>query len=101
MAVTLGIGNRTITHPAQKETLGNRLAFWALAKEYNIGGIAYVGPVFEKMETAKEGKIQLNFTYCVLCLTSLASLCLISKWPEKTGFFILPRQYLQKIKIKV
>lgn len=70
MAVTMDIGHRTIIHPAQKETVGNRLAYWALAKAYNIGGIAYSGPVFEKMETAKEGKIQLNFTYCDLGLTS-------------------------------
>lgn len=70
MVVTLDIGDKAVIHPPQKEMVGNRLAYWALAKDYHIGGISYSGPVLEKMEPAKDGKIQLNFTYCDLGLSS-------------------------------
>ena len=35
MDVTLDIGEKTKIHPAEKEKVGNRLAYWALAKTYN------------------------------------------------------------------
>jgi len=50
MAVTMDIGEEFLIHPAEKQTVGNRLAYWALAKDYNIKGIAYSGPVYNKIE---------------------------------------------------
>lgn len=70
MVVTMDIGDKNIIHPPQKEVVGNRLAYWALAKDYHLDAIAFSGPVFEKMEPAKDGKVQLNFTYCDLGLSS-------------------------------
>lgn len=70
MAVTLDIGEQTIIHPAQKELVGNRLAYWALAKDYNISGIAFSGPVFSRMEKTPENKMLLTFNYCDLGLSS-------------------------------
>lgn len=70
MVVTLDIGNCTNIHPAEKKTVGNRLALWALSKTYNIEGIGFSGPVFKDMEQIKTGKIKLNFDYVVNGLSS-------------------------------
>ncbi len=70
MAVTLDIGERTVIHPAQKEQVGNRLAYWALANDYSIKGIAFSGPVYREMKQTPDGKLQLRFDYCEQGLTS-------------------------------
>jgi sialate O-acetylesterase len=70
MAVTMDIGERTVIHPAQKEQVGNRLAYWALAKDYNVKGIAFSGPVFKQMEKTANGRLMLTFDYCEQGLTS-------------------------------
>lgn len=69
MAVTMDIGEETIIHPAQKEQVGNRLAYWALAKNYDIKGLAFCGPIFREMQINNE-KIILKFDYCELGLNS-------------------------------
>ena len=49
MAVTMDIGDETYIHPAEKRKVGERLAYWALAKDYNIAGIEFSGPTFKDM----------------------------------------------------
>jgi sialate O-acetylesterase len=61
MAVTLDIGNPKNIHPTDKENLGKRLAWWALAKTYGKK-IAYSGPIYKSMKAAK-GKLVLSFDY--------------------------------------
>lgn len=61
MAVTLDIGDCTNIHPADKKTVGDRLAYIALAKTYGIHGIAYSGPVYRSMEVTEDNKIKLHF----------------------------------------
>lgn len=70
MAVTMDIGERTVIHPAQKEQVGNRLAYWALAKDYNVKGITFSGPVYRDMKQTADGKLQLHFDFCEQGLTS-------------------------------
>ncbi len=70
MAVTLDIGEQFMIHPAQKEIVGNRLAYWALAKDYGIEGIAFSGPVYKSMEKTTKDQIILTFDYCKLGLTT-------------------------------
>lgn len=70
MVVTVDIGDRTIIHPSQKEQVGTRLAYWALAKDYNYKGIAFGGPVYKEMQKTVNGKIMLTFDYCENGLTS-------------------------------
>lgn len=36
MAVTLDLGERDVIHPARKEAVGERLAYWALNRDYGI-----------------------------------------------------------------
>lgn len=70
MVVTLDIGDCKDIHPAEKELIGNRLAYWALAKNYGIKGISYSGPIYRSMEKTSDGKIKIAFDFCENGLTS-------------------------------
>jgi sialate O-acetylesterase len=59
MAVTLDVGSPKTIHPSDKKDVGERLAFWALAKDYNKHFV-YSGPLYKSMKV-KEGKIILTF----------------------------------------
>jgi len=63
MAVTMDIGDCDYVHPPEKKLVGDRLAYWALSKNYNFEGIAFSGPVFKEIGEIKEGKIKLLFDY--------------------------------------
>ena len=49
MVVTMDIGAKTQIHPAKKEEVGKRLAYWALAKTYQKNSFGYSGPVYRSM----------------------------------------------------
>lgn len=70
MAVTMDIGEETVIHPAQKEQVGIRLAYWALAKTYNMQGFAFSGPVYREMQITNNGRIFLKFDYAEQGLSS-------------------------------
>ncbi len=53
LATTTDIGNCKDIHAPEKRLIGNRLAYWALAKDYGIEGIAYIGPIYKSMEIAE------------------------------------------------
>ncbi len=61
MAVTLDIGSPKTIHPGDKEDVGDRLARWALAKDYSVD-IPYSGPLYKSMKV-EEDKIILSFNY--------------------------------------
>lgn len=69
MAVTMDIGNETCIHPAQKEEVGNRLAYLALAQSYGIQGIPAQSPRYASHEV-KGNKILLSFDRVLMGLTS-------------------------------
>ena len=63
MAVTTDlVPNLGDIHPRNKHDVGNRLARWALAKEYGKKDVVYSGPLFKKMEI-KGDKIHLSFAH--------------------------------------
>ncbi|MDO6760963.1 sialate O-acetylesterase [Tamlana sp. 2_MG-2023] len=62
MAVTLDIGEKGNIHPAEKQKVGERLALWALAKDYGYKNIQYSGPVYKSMSVA-ENKVAIEFDY--------------------------------------
>ncbi len=68
MAVTLDIGEENLVHPAQKEQVGNRLAYWALSKDYKIPGIAFSGPIFKRVERTKNDSMVISFDYAEMGL---------------------------------
>lgn len=46
MAFTTDLGSETFIHAPQKKEIGQRLAYWALAKTYGINGFEYSGPIY-------------------------------------------------------
>jgi sialate O-acetylesterase len=77
MAVTLDIGDVDNIHPADKFNVGNRLALWALVKDYGKKDIVYCGPVFKEM-IKKGSRITLRFDH--------AGSGLMAKDGKLTGF---------------
>ena len=61
MAVTLDIGDCSSIHPSEKRIVGERLAYWALAKDYKIQGIEFSGPQYDSMSVNTDGVITLLF----------------------------------------
>lgn len=60
MVTTLDIGNPVSIHPADKETVGERLALWALGATYGRKGFGYAPPVYKAMEK-KDKRIYIDF----------------------------------------
>ncbi len=61
MIVTMDIGNPENIHPSNKKDVGDRLAFWALAKDYGKK-VDYSGPIYKSMKV-EDGKAILTFDY--------------------------------------
>ncbi|MEP7324174.1 MAG: sialate O-acetylesterase, partial [Saprospiraceae bacterium] len=61
MAVTTDIGNVQDIHPKNKIDVGKRLAYWALAKNYNVD-VPYSGPLFKSM-IKENNKIKVTFDH--------------------------------------
>lgn len=49
-------------HPRNKKDVGNRLALWALAKDYGKKDLVHSGPLYKSMKI-EEGKIHLQFAH--------------------------------------
>jgi len=47
-------------HPFDKKSVGDRLALWALAKDYGKKGLVYSGPLYKGMKI-EGGKIRISF----------------------------------------
>lgn len=60
MAVTMDIGAKTQIHPAKKEEVGKRLAYWALAKTYQKNSFGYSGPIYNSM-SIEGSKVYIYF----------------------------------------
>jgi len=94
MAVTMDIGDLTDIHPKNKQEVGRRLALWTLAKDYNITGIKYSGPLYKSMEI-KGKKAIIYFDH--------SDGGLVKKGKELTDFYIAGKDrifYPAKAKIK-
>lgn len=62
MALTTDAGSETFIHSPHKKKIGQRLAFWALAKTYGISGISYCGPLYHSCKV-KANKVELSFEF--------------------------------------
>ncbi len=61
MVVTNDIGNVNDIHPGNKQDVGKRLAYWALAKGYGKT-IVYSGPIYQSMEK-QLNQLVIHFQY--------------------------------------
>lgn len=61
MAVTSDVGDSLDIHPKRKKQVGERLARWALAKEYGIN-LEYSGPLFLAAKVQKS-RVVITFTH--------------------------------------
>lgn len=62
MAVIHDVTDTTNIHPPNKQAVGNRLALWALAKNYGQNEVVCSGPVYKSMKIEGD-KIRLFFDY--------------------------------------
>ena len=60
MAFTIDAGSEKFIHAPYKKKIGERLAFWALAKTYMKQGISYCGPTYTK-HIIKGNKVEITF----------------------------------------
>jgi len=60
MVSTMDIGNEKSIHPEQKETVAKRLAYWALAKTYDVKNIVYKSPTYKSM-TVNDSIVVITF----------------------------------------
>ncbi len=69
MACLMDVGEKSCIHPANKEVAGERLAYLALAKTYEMKGFEFSGPKLDKMEV--EGSVvKLTFRHANYGLTT-------------------------------
>jgi sialate O-acetylesterase len=54
------VGNPSDIHPKNKLDVGERLAAWALAKDYGKKSLVYSGPLYKRMKI-EGGKIRIGF----------------------------------------
>ncbi len=63
MAVTTDIVHKIgDIHPTNKKDVGNRLALWALAKDYGKKDLVYSGPLYKTLKT-EGSKVRLSFAH--------------------------------------
>jgi len=62
MAGTVDIGNVRDIHPRNKKDVGERLALWALAKDYGQKGLVCCGPIYKGM-TVQGAAVRLSFDH--------------------------------------
>ena len=79
MAVTMDIGDEKDIHPRNKHDVGDRLARWALNKNYGRTDIVFSGPLYKEMKI-EGNSIRLFFDY--------AEGGLVAKGGELTDFTI-------------
>lgn len=60
MVVTMDIGEENRIHPANKEDVGARLAYWALSQTYGKKGFGYSAPIYQSMKVDGD-RIKLEF----------------------------------------
>ncbi|MFO8085510.1 MAG: sialate O-acetylesterase [Desulfobacterales bacterium] len=69
MACIMDAGEKDCIHPANKEVVGKRLSYLALAKTYDKKGFKYAGPVLKEMNV--EGSVvKLTFDHAEYGLTT-------------------------------
>jgi sialate O-acetylesterase len=86
MVVTMDIGDLKNIHPANKLTVGKRLANWALAKDYGLINTAFTGPTYRSFQV-EGNKIRIIFDNASGGLTSFGNELACFQIAGKDGVF--------------
>jgi sialate O-acetylesterase len=70
MAVIIDVGEANNIHPRNKEAVGERLALWALARDYGMK-IEFSGPLY-KSSSAERNGIRIRFDHADAGLATLS-----------------------------
>lgn len=62
MAIITDIGDEKLIHPPKKKEVGERLALWAMAKDYGYNNLVHSGPIFKSVEF-DGGKALVSFDH--------------------------------------
>ena len=62
MAIITDLGDEKLIHPPKKKQVGERLALWALSKNYGYSDLVYSGPVFKSVKFIND-KALVSFNY--------------------------------------
>jgi sialate O-acetylesterase len=62
IVVTDAVNDLKDIHPKDKRTVGNRLALWALAKDYGRKNLVHSGPLYKSMQV-EGSRIRLRFAH--------------------------------------
>lgn len=62
VVITTDLGSEKFIHPPHKIEVGERLAYWALAKTYGKEGFQYSGPIYKDYAMKKDG-IEVSFDF--------------------------------------
>ncbi len=71
MAVAIDVGEAGDIHPVNKEAVGERLARWALAKDYGQTDVVASGPLYKSMQIQGD-RIAIDFDYAETGLATLS-----------------------------
>jgi sialate O-acetylesterase len=84
MAVLMDTGEKNSIHPSRKKEAGTRMAYWALAKTYDIKGLGYASPSYDTM-TVTGNKAVISFTNVANGITSFGKelTCFEMAGPDK------------------
>ncbi len=61
LAVTIDIGDAADIHPKNKRDVGERLALWALAKDYGHRDLVCSGPLYQRF-AVEPGRVRVRFS---------------------------------------
>ena len=62
MAITTDVGDEKLIHPPKKKEVGDRLALWALNKDYGYTDLVHSGPIYKSMRFNK-GRALVSFDH--------------------------------------
>lgn len=63
MVTTGDVGSEIFIHPPHKIKVGERLAYWALAKTYGLSGFQYSGPLYKQYQLKDNKVVELEFEH--------------------------------------
>lgn len=62
MAITTDVGDDKLIHPPKKKEVGDRLALWALNKDYGFTDLVHSGPIYKSVRF-NNGKALVSFDH--------------------------------------